>query len=291
MRTETLQYYLNKGSLCPSDIEVDEAVSSAIWWNELKNNFDDIIWLYFADRYVFINNRYSSDDDITNINNIKRAFAIWLKTKKRLIDGLYGGYIAEFNPLWNVDGVVGEIRETNHTGTNVNDKSGDDSTTKSGNEEFEKFGKESTTRNGSMSKEFQGAEIDVKSTMTFDDQQTWRLSEKNEKGYSTEQGHERKETDTYTNLKDDLEFTNRKDKTTYNNVKDKIEYNSTNTETRNLKDTDLFMQIRQGNIGVVSSVSLLTENQELYMSELMDLWKWIVRMCVNQVSYTIEGVL
>lgn len=291
MRTETLQYYLNKGSLCPSDADVDELVSSAIWWDELKNNFDDIIWLYFADRYVFINNRYSSDDDTTNINNIKRAFAIWLKTKKRLIDGLYGGYIAEFNPLWNVDGVVGEIRETNHTGTNVNDKSGDDSTTKTGNEEFEKFGKESNTRNGSMSKEFQGAEIDVKSTMTFDDQQNWKLAEKNEKGYSTEQGHERKETDTYTNLKDDLEFTNRKDKTTYNNVKDKIEYNSTNTETRNLKDTDLFMQIRQGNIGVTKSSELVKDNQELYMDEIMDLWKWIVRMCVNQVSYTIEGVL
>lgn len=290
MRTEKLEYYLNKGSLCPSDVEVGETVSSAEWWNELKSNFDDLIWLYFADRFVFINNRYSSDDDLTNVANIKRAFAIWIKSKKRLIDGLYGGYIAEFNPLWNVDGVVGEIRETNHTGTDVNKKTGDDTTTKSGNTELEKFGKESNTKNGNMERDFEGAEIDVKSTMTFDDQEHWKLAEKYEKGYSTEQGHERKEIEKYTNLKDDLEFTNRKDKTTYNNVKDKMDYNSTNTETKNLKDSDLFMQIRQGNIGVVSSVSLLTENQELYMSELMDLWKWIVRMCVNQVSYSIEGV-
>lgn len=290
MRTETLEYYLNKGTLCPSDIEVGETVSSAEWWNELKSNFDDIIWLYFAERFVFINNRYSSDDDITNVNNIKRAFAIWIKSKKRLIDALYGGYIAEFNPLWNVDGVVGEIRETNHTGTDVNAKTGDDSTTRTGNEESEKFGKESNTRNGKRELEYTGAEVDVTSKMTFDDQENWKLAEKIEKGFSTEEGHEKKDTETYTNLKDETEFTNRKDKTTYNNVKDKTDYNSTNTETKNLKDTDLFMQIRQGNIGVTKSSELIMDNQELYMNEIMDLWKWIVRMCVNQVSYSIEGV-
>ena len=40
-------------------------------------------------------------------------------------------------------------------------------------------------------------------------------------------------------------------------------YLSTNTETRNLTDTERIIHTRQGNIGVVSSVRLLQEFAEL----------------------------
>ena len=67
-------------------------------------------------------------------------------------------------------------------------------------------------------------------------------------------------------------------------------YNNTLTDTRNLQDDHVDMVIRQGNIGVVSSVSLLKENEELYTSSNFDFYKYVVRMLANEISYAVEGV-
>ena len=66
----------------------------------------------------------------------------------------------------------------------------------------------------------------------------------------------RKDTTEFDNKKDTLEFTNRKDTTEFDNRKDTLEYIGR-------KDRENITEVRQGNIGVVSTVKLLEENWEL----------------------------
>lgn len=66
----------------------------------------------------------------------------------------------------------------------------------------------------------------------------------------------RKDTTEFDNKKDTLEFTNRKDTTEFDNRKDTLEYIGR-------KDREDITEVRQGNIGVVSTVKLLEENWEL----------------------------
>lgn len=170
--------------------------------------------------------------------------------------------ILEFNPLWNVDGVTGEIRETTHTGTDTtshsgtdtNTKSGDDSTTRTGNEELEYLGTKTNTLGGN--------DTTTTSKTTFESS-TFYDTDKNDIDYG--------KTDTES-------FTNRKDKRTYNSVKDKVDYNSSD-ETKynsslekllNLKDKDLFMQIRQGNIGLTETTTLLNHFREFVNFNIMN---------------------
>ncbi|MBR2323254.1 MAG: hypothetical protein IKA54_06650, partial [Clostridia bacterium] len=189
-----------------------------------------------------------------------------------------------------------------HTGTDTDKKTGSDTLnmtgtdtlTKAGKEALTKSGKETNTRNGKRDVEYQGAEVDVTSKTTFNDDE-FLLTDKVERGYSTEAGHERKDTETYTNLKDEVEFTNRKDETTFTDrsdtetraMVDTTNYNSQNQKTLNLKDSDLFMQIRQGNIGVTRSDELINKALELYSSELYDFVHYVVNDTLNQISYCI----
>lgn len=268
MITETLNYYLsNYSSLTPTDQEVGQAVVSSQWWGELKNYFDDIIWLYFADRYVFATSRYSSDDETTNLTNIKRAFAIWLKLNKHNIDRLYVGYMADFNPLWNVDGVTGHVSKDVHSGTVTDTHEGTDVLS------YEDNG--SLIYKGETENKLSGSDTTETANTTYESGNTFFPESTNGTTYGK------------TNTE---KFTNREDERDYDGFKS-TEYDSTLTKENDLLDEHVDLEIRQGNIGVVSSATLLTENQELYTKEFMQLWKWIVRMCVNQVSYSVEGVL
>lgn len=267
MKTMNLEQYLNLfNTLCPSDQDVGLAVVASEWWSELKLYFDDLIWLYFPKRYVFMNERFSSPDDTMNYNNIKRSFAIWLKTNKHNIDRLYKGYMSEYEPLWNVDGVTGHVSKDVHSGSITDKHTGYD------NDTYNESNK--LTYNGSEDNTLSGTDTTSRANTTFESGDTY-FPESTE---GTEWG--KKNTHNFTNRNDDRKISGGK-KTTYNSD---VEHEN------DLLDEHVDIEIRQGNIGVVSSAKLLTENQELYMQEFMQLWKWIVRMCVNQVSYTIEGV-
>lgn len=267
MKTMKLEQYLNKfNSLCPSDQDVGLAVVSSEWWAELKLYFDDLIWLYFPRRYVFMNERFSSPDDTMNYNNIKRSFAIWLKTNKHNIDRLYKGYMSEFEPLWNVDGVTGHVSKDVHSGTVTDTHSGDDSI------EYDETN--NLSYKGTETDALSGTDTTSKANTTFESGDTHFPESTEGTVYGKTNTH------SFTTRSDDRDIDGSKTTT----------YNSVNEKENDLLDEHVDIEIRQGNIGVVSSAKLLTENQELYMQEFMQLWKWIVRMCVNQVSYTIEGV-
>lgn len=170
---------------------------------------------------------------------------------------LYYTMTAEFNPLWNVDGTEVTERVLEQTGTDANAKTGNDTNVRTGNETDEKSGTEQNARTGSESDVKSGSETRTTARTTFDSN-TFYDAEK-----ETTQPTLLTNTHNYTNLTDTQSFTNRKDTHTFNSVQDKMTYLSTNTETRNLKDTEKIIHTRQGNIGVVSSVRLLQEFAEL----------------------------
>lgn len=245
-----LETYLNEyETLTPSDLAVGDAVASADWWEPLKDHFDELIWLYYPNRTIFLNERFAPEDPETTYNNLIKTFAIWIKSHKRQLDRLYNGFMSDFNPLWNVDGVEGFVSQDTHTGTYTDEHTGDDRLT------YEDNG--NSTRSGS--------ETDTRQVKTFDDGTNWKDESKNTAEYNT--------------LRDTRDYDGFKNQN----------YDSILEHTNDLLDEHVDMKIRQGNIGLTMSTQLLEANDRYY--ETVDFFKYIVRSCVNQVSYAVEGVL
>lgn len=200
-----------------------------------------------------------------------------LKTNAEKYRKIYESQFLKFHPEWNVDGEEITERELNMTGTDAHAKTGDDSTTKTGNYEVEKLGSESSTRTGNEKTDYAGTDTETISKTTYDSATFYDVEKR------VNQPTTKNDTLTYNNVKDEQTFTGRKDKTTYNTLKDKTDYNSTDTETRNMKDAERTVYIRHGNIGVVSTVRLLLENVEL--AEKVDFVGSVARDIVNAITY------
>ena len=332
MRKHTIEQFLSDfNTITPSDIDVGSAVAQSDWWASLKNQMDDLFWMYYGQRVVFINDRFDPEDDDDCYDNIIKTFAIWLRSKKRMLDGLYAGYVASFNPLWNVDAVIGTVSKDTHTGTDVAARTGSDTSrlsgsdidtlsgsdvnTLSGSDVEQQSGtdsaelhilKDDTTRTGNESIAKSGTDTNSHGVFTFDDTTNAKPSAIDSTEYGSTDTH------TYNSVKDahqldqEAETTyGKRDQMTYGKTdttaygrtdtmtygkQDQMTYNNTLTDTKNLTDDHVDMVIRQGTIGVVSSVSLLDENNGLYQNENFDFFKYVVRMLANQVSYAVEGV-
>lgn len=267
MLQHNLTYYLNEyNTLTPTDLEVGDVVAESDWWNGLKSQLDDLIWLYYPERTLFLNNRFTPEDKDRTYNNIIKTFCIWLRSKKRLLDRLYVGYMSNFNPLWNVDGVEGFISKDTHTGSYIDTHEGDDRLTYEDNGD--------TTRTGNEVNANSGIDTDTHKVTTFDDVSSF----KNE--YQDTTQHGKSETHTYNSVKDTKDYDGYKNQN----------YDSTLTRENDLQDDHIELRIRQGNIGVTKSTDLLADNQEFYMNDDMDFYKYVTRMLVNEVSYAVEGV-
>lgn len=331
-------------SLTPSDLQVGDVVNSD-WWLPLSTQFDDLLWMYFGQRLVFINSRFPYDDKNKAFTNIVKTFAIILKSKKPQLDKMYDAITAEYNPIWNVDGVTGTISKDTHTGTDTNAKTGNDSSVQSGNDITRQTGQDTNTqggrdvgtlsgsdmtqasgtdtrtdnitrdentRTGSVNVSSDGTDVNSHGVFTFDDTTNSKPSAID----STEYG--KRDTTTYNSLKDshisnetDSTQYGRKDTTSYGKVDttvygktdtmsygktdtttygktDTMNYNSSNTETRNLLDEHIDLVIRQGNIGVTKSQELV--DSEIKLRSDFDFFYYVTHLCVNQVSYGVEGV-
>ena len=296
-------YYVdNYDTVLPADSLLGD-IANKLWYQFIKGQFDEYVWSNYYKRELFDNPKFNNTDTDANLVNIKKTLLIHLRSKARLYDRMFNAYMADFNPLWNVDGVVGEIRETNHTGTDTDAKTGTEnraltnggSNIRTGNETDAYAGSQANTRTGDETTTYEGADIEVISKTTYDSS-NYAPVEKREKGYKMGEVPEKEDNLHYGNVKDELTFNNRLDTHTYNNVTDTVSstgsdnttYNTTNTNTKNLKDTDLFMQIRQGNIGVTKSSELLSDAMELYgLNELMDFVHYVVNDCINQLAYSV----
>ncbi|MBO5958471.1 MAG: hypothetical protein J6Q39_13075 [Bacteroidales bacterium] len=332
MRKHTIEQFLSDyNTITPTDIQVGSAVAQSDWWASLKNQMDDLFWMYYGQRVVFINDRFDPEDDDDCYDNIIKTFCIWLRSKKRMLDGLYTGYIATFNPLWNVDAVIGTVSQDRHTGTDTSAKTGSDTSRQSGSDvntlggadvntlggsDIEQLSgtdsselhitKDDTTRTGNETIAKSGTDINSHGVFTFDDTTNSKPSSIDSTEYGSTDTH------TYNSVKDAHELDQasetaygKRDQVTYGKTdttqygktdtmqygkQDQMTYNNTLTDTRNLQDDHVDMVIRQGNIGVVSSVSLLDENTGLYQNDKFDFYKYVVRMLANEISYAVEGV-
>ena len=263
MIQHNLHKYLDLGTLVPTNTQVGTEVVNSEWWPHVSPMFDDLIWLYYGDRTVFLNKKFDPEDSSTTRENIRRTFGVYLKSRCRQFDRLWEGFMADFNPLWNVDGVEGFVSKDTHTGTDTQAHSGKDTTltedngsiTKSGNETIASTGNDTTTDSNTT---FDSA--------TFYDKEKSVLN------------HGKSDTHTYNSVRDTHDLDGKNETT----------YNSNLTNTKNLTDNHVDLKIRQGNIGVTKSTDLIRDNQSMYQDELMDFYKYVVRCCVNQVSYAVE---
>lgn len=259
-----IQTYLDLGTLVPTNTQVGSDVASSEWWSKLSPMFDDLIWLYYADRTVFLNSRFNPNNQSECRDNIRKTFGIYLKSRCREIDRLWVGYMSDFNPLWNVDGVEGFISQDTHTGTDTQTHRGKDTTLTEDNGNITKSGNETIASTGN--------DTSTDSNTTFDSS-TFYDREKNVLN------HGKTDTHTYNSVKDTRDLDGKNETT----------YNSDMTNTKNLSDEHIDLRIRQGNIGVTQSDKILGDSQRLWAeNELMSFYKYIVRCCINQVSYAVE---
>lgn len=300
MNRHDINYYLaeNNNTLCPADISLGDIANSE-WWQFLKPLWDDMLWLYYGDRVVFFNRRFPDNDDITAINNILRSWVIMLKSKAHNYERLYNLYMQDYNPLWNVDGVTGTVAQDDHTGTDTRKKTGSDTLRQTGTDTRAATGTDSTdivtsdelVKSGNETMQASGDDVNTKQVATFDSGDNWVNSEKD----TVHNG--KLDTHTYNNVTDARDMETSHD-TTYGrtdtntkNLTDTQEYNTTDQDTKNLTDKHVDMVIRQGNIGVVSSQKMWTEEVELWRDNMSEWAKQIIKEAVNLVTYAVEGVL
>lgn len=258
-----IQTYLDLGTLVPTNTQVGTDVASSEWWSKLSPMFDDLIWLYYGDRTVFLNNKFNPQEPSNCRENIIRTFGIYLKSRCRQIDRIYDAFMRDFNPLWNVDGVEGFISKDTHTGTDTQAHRGKDTTLTEDNGTITKSGNESIASSGS--------DTSIDSNTTYNSS-TFFEGDKNVIQ------HGKTDTHNYNNVKDTRDL----------DGKNETSYNSDLTNTKDLIDEHVDLKIRRGNIGVTQSDKILGDSMRLYMDELTDFFKYVVRCCVNQVSYAVE---
>lgn len=344
MYKDYVGYYLeNNNTLLPADSDVPSLVTE-LWYQYIKGKFDDMVWASFFERELFAGPKFSGDET-TVYNNIVRTIKIRLLNKSRIYGRMFEAFMADYNPLWNVDGVTGTVRESKHTGTDTdvhsgtdelviddsdtnvktgaitdehrgtvtNGKAGTETTAFQGTESDTHSGGKTTVRSGSEEVEASGDDTTTNKNTTFDSG-TFRDVNKAVTDYGkvdTKTYNDVTDTETYNQDTHNKTFAGRQDQLTYNttdtqtlNNTDTQRYNditdqrdtdgthtttydSTLQKTLNLKDQDLEMVIRQGNIGVTKSSELLLDTLALYDNELMDFVHYVVNDCINQISYAV----
>lgn len=316
------QYLDDYETLLPDDSSVPDLVN-ALWYQYIKGKFNDKVWEDFYSRQIFNVMKFNNENNDINYSNIIKSIKIRLQTKARLYERMFNAFMSDYNPLWNVDGVTGTIRESTHTGTDTDAKTGTENTaltdrgtvintgksdtTNTGKADTTNSGKSSNTKSGSETTSPTGKDIIENMTTTFDSA-TFRDTTKTENSFDN-----RTDTHTYNSVKDEysvdsqnplkesyeidsdnplkqsyeIDSENPLKETRNLNGSNNTTYNTQLQKTLNLKDSDLEMVIRQGNIGVTKSSELLLDTLDLYDNELMDFVHYVVNDCINQISYSI----
>ena len=311
MHKHTLGYYQEKngGSLLPDDSSVKGILNSA-WYTTLSDFFDDLIWQYYGERQIFINEKYNLEDEAATIANIKRAFAINLKSKAYKYAAMYESTQLEFNPLYNVDATEHTERTLKQEGKGDHTLSGSDTLTTSGSESTDYEGSEANTRSGNETTDYEGTEANTRSgstdttrdgdqvetdAKTTYDSASFNDTDQKTTEYPTETETyndvkdersftDRTDTHTYNDVKDERSFKDRTDTHTYNDVQNEQEWGKVDTENRDFLDTEIIDHRRFGNIGVTRADQLIQGFRDITNYDWM---KKCVQDCVNTVSYAI----
>ena len=188
------------------------------------------------------------------ISYLQAIFTLWYDDRVAGVEKLYNTFRDNYNPLWNVDGVEGHVEETNQGGNESNVHSGHDDLTKGSGY--------TSTRTGNETDAPSGSNTMTTSKTTFDDS-SFKDTDKvvNQPGVTA--------THTYNSVRD--QYTQ--------SGKDTTDYASTMTHNRNLLDKNVYMHIRQGNIGVTSSQSLI--RQQFDITDLDQLIELLIKDFVH----------
>ena len=287
MNKHTLFDYLAyAGTLIP-DADALRDIASEDWWIYVQEHFDAMIWQHWYNRTVLMNRKFPyepSDPDNTDnmdetVKNIIMSFTINLRTKSQQYKRLFETYMAEYNPLYNVDAWETEDRKLTQEGTDTNAHTGNDATVRAGNSVLEKTGSEINNRTGSEALSHSGSDTTINEKTTFNDN-TFRDTDKSTVTPGVV------DTTNYNNVKDTTSFSNRKDKTIYNDVTDTTNYDSSNINTKDLVDTEHIERRRFGNIGITKSSELVmdTQRQIKAYNFIFD----VCHDCINTCTYMVE---
>lgn len=286
----------------------NNAYNSDLWFLNTAASLDGFLRRLHGNREIYddlleYNSAHQEDPNGTRQNVLDMVDA-HLALNAYKYRHLWDLYVAEYNPLWNVDGTEKTIRDRSNTGTQdmqasghddftksgteQNAKSGYDSVTKSGSESESKTGTDTTTRNGSVDEQNGG---DITTSRTTFDSATFLGTEKKADTIDKETTYTDLEDETNYNSDVTTSFTNRKDQTDYNstetlsftNRKDKTDYGRKDTRTDNLNEHEVTEHIRGGNIGVTMTQQM--EDAELNWALRFRLLEMICADIANAISY------
>ena len=279
MNNRSILYFLEKSNddLLPSDAMVSN-IANKEWYLAVKPFFNDLLWEYYSDRIVFIDNRFKCDDDAnTLITKIKKSFAILLKTKDYTFEKMYNVTQLEYNPIWNVDGVVGTIHEQTYNDTTNQTKSGSDTIHNTGDDTIEHRGNNNVVHRGHDDVEY---EKDTQNYVnTYDSIDYTPPAE-----YPESHTHEKDEKNKTTYNSNDKTHFLSDDKTKYDSDHE-TEYGGIVDGSKDSFQRDLDLMIRQGNIGVTMTQDMMKKEMEV---ALFDFYKTVVHECVNTCTYAID---
>lgn len=279
MEKYKLGYYLDTyNTLLPSDLDLG-SVASEDWYIAIKSQFDDLAWLYYYNKELIDCSRFDISEPLTVYNNIKKSIGIYLKQNNRRYNRIFNAFTANFNPLWNVDGVTGTVSENAKTGKDTYKKTGTTSDGHTGTISDNGSNVGTTVRTGSETLASTGTDTTSDAATTFDSGSSYLPTTQ------SALSHGKTDTTTYNNVTDTDNYTTGNTKTFANT--DTTTHNTTDETLYNNKDQFVEMVIRQGNIGVTRSDELITHAIELFNSCLYDFYKMVVSDCINLVTYRI----
>ena len=263
-------------------VTLDDGTESILFTSD---EFKTIIMNQYTSFGLYSPSYYDSDqkqmvaiigDTDAAIEELHKLFTLWIKDRKPGISKMLDALRKSYNPIWNVDGVEGTIHQSTHTGTDTDKKTGTDTTSGSETGTVTNTGKSTSTRTGNETDTPTGKDINTGFNTTFDSS-TFRDTQKTEATFE-----QRVDTHTYNQVRDTFEVDSENPTTETRNLANggSTQYNSQNQKTLNLKDEDLDMKIRQGNIGVTSTQSLI--RQQIDLTELDDIISYAIHDFVHR---------
>ena len=263
-------------------VTLEDGTESILFTSE---EFKSIIMMQYTSFGLYSPSYYDSDqkkivsiieDTDAAVEKLHELFTLWIKDRKSGISKMLDALRKNYNPIWNVDGVEGTIHQSTHTGTDTDKKTGTDTTSGSETGTVTNTGKSTNTRTGNETDTPTGKDINTGFNTTFDSS-TFRDTQKTEASFEN-----RIDTHTYNEVKDTFEVDSENPTTETRNLANggSTQYNSQTQKTLNLKDEDLDMKIRQGNIGVTSTQSLI--RQQIDLTDLDDIITYAIHDFVHR---------
>lgn len=263
-------YYLKQTESCyykPNAEMTSDVITSYIYDNYSERPI--------FDKFKFEFDNWDETTDFTMFGSIlKNAIKHTLLANKDRYDKLWYTTVAEFNPLWNVDGQTITERTLTQTGTEDTERTGTDEIerdlTTTDNTDISDI----KAKTGTESVAHDGDDTLTSGKTTYDSGTMYDVQQ---------DVTERDSSDTTTfNTTDTTTIDN--DRTIENTGTETTTHDTKDTLTRDLADNERIVETRQGNIGVISSVALLNEYREFSNFVFLDI---VSRDIVNTICYSI----